>query len=67
MLRHAASSLDCCTVTVSVSVLCPSGDEVVLDYLCGGVEGSLVHGERRRAALAERWGFKCRWVLGGRG
>jgi hypothetical protein len=39
-----------------------TGDEVVLDYLAGGLEGSLVHGERRRAALAERWAFKCRWA-----
>jgi len=52
----------------AVSDLAP-GDEVLLDYLAGGLEGSLVHGERRRAALGQRWGFKCRCggVCGGGG
>jgi hypothetical protein len=50
-----------CACARACACVCP-GDEVVLDYLAGGVEGSLVHGERRRAALAERWGFKCRCV-----
>jgi hypothetical protein len=48
----------------SVTDLKP-GDEVSLDYLSAGIEGSLVHQERRRAALAERWGFTCRCVVGG--
>ncbi|KAF8072524.1 hypothetical protein HT031_000184 [Scenedesmus sp. PABB004] len=37
-----------------------AGDEVTLDYLAPGAEGSMVHRERRRAALAQRWGFTCR-------
>ncbi|KAF6263189.1 hypothetical protein COO60DRAFT_1635410 [Scenedesmus sp. NREL 46B-D3] len=36
------------------------GDEVTLDYLGPGVEGSLVQPERRQAALLQRWGFRCR-------
>jgi hypothetical protein len=43
----------------AVSDMSP-GDEVTLDYLSPGVEGSLVTPERRQAALLQRWGFRCR-------
>jgi S1-C subfamily serine protease len=43
----------------AVSEMSP-GDEVTLDYLAPGVEGSLVTPERRQAALLQRWGFRCR-------
>jgi S1-C subfamily serine protease len=43
----------------AVSEMSP-GDEVTLDYLAPGVEGSLVQPERRQAALLQRWGFRCR-------